>query len=150
MPNRTPHPTVAEQLAEAKVDFSEVWLPGDGPPKKQKYGAEAVHDPEDGWFASRLEHSTWVDLKRRQAAGEISDLQRQVRFPMYVNNIWICDFVADYTFLEERRLIVADAKGKLLPVYLMKYSLMWALYGIRVREYTRRGIAKPRKFRVEP
>lgn len=141
--------SIEAQLKEAGATLDDVYFVGQQPVSRNKWGAEAVRDPEDGWFASRLEHSTWVDLKRRQAAGEVSDLRRQVRFSLWVHTVWICDYIADFTFLEDGKLVVADAKGRLLDIYLMKYRLMWACYGIRVREYGKHGILSPRKFKVD-
>lgn len=149
MPPTKPVPSIAEQLAAHGFSLGDLTFAGQVPLSRNKFYAESVDDPEDGYFASRLEHSTWVDLKRRQHEGEIEALQRQVGFSIWIKGVWICDCIWDFVFIENGVQIVADAKGKVLDTYLMKARLMRACYGIVIREYTKDGIAPERKFRVE-
>ena len=44
-----------------------------------KYGNNVIQT-EDGKFDSQREYTRWCELKLLQRAGEISDLQRQVKF----------------------------------------------------------------------
>lgn len=150
--------TVKEQLAEAGVTIRDVTHFGAVPlasnqnpdrAAQNKYRNEPVDDPEDGWFQSGFEHETWRELKLREREGEISDLQRQVRFSLYVGGVFIADYLSDFVYYEDGKLVVADSKGTMTQVYVMKRALMWACHGIRIREYTKKGIASPVKFRMQ-
>jgi hypothetical protein len=145
-----PIKSIKDQLAEAGATLSDVTYIGGVPveEKKSKWHSEKV-TTEDGVFDSRLEANTWEDLKKREKRGEIADLQRQVSFPIYVGGVWICDYRSDFVFYEDGKLVVADAKGKLLPQYVLKRKLLFATQGIRIREYTVEGIAPPVKFRMQ-
>lgn len=69
-----------------------------------------------------------------EKAGVIQDLQLQVRFPITVNLMKICEYVCDFTYWEGEEYVVADVKGIKTPVYLLKKKLLYAIYGIEVRE----------------
>jgi hypothetical protein len=51
-------------------------------------------------FDSKAEARQWEVLKLRQRLGEISDLQRQVTFPLEVNGLLVCSYRADMTWRE--------------------------------------------------
>lgn len=79
--------------------------------------------------------ATMLELRAR--AGEITELQRQVRFALVVNGIHICDYVADFTWKEGAQRKVADVKSVMtrkLPAYRLKYKLMQACHGITLDE----------------
>lgn len=96
-----------------------------------KYRAQPVRD-EDGYFASKKEHKHWQVLKLRQRAGEISKLERQVRFRLEHNGIHICDYVADFVYFEGQRRVVCDVKGFITSEFKLKAKLMRALLNIEV------------------
>lgn len=105
-------------------------------PKPSKYGNKKTNG-----FDSKYESKVAAQLQARQLAGEISDLKYQVRFELvpaqFVNKRCVersCTYVADFTFIEDGALVVADAKGFRDPVYRLKKKLMRALRGIAVRE----------------
>lgn len=98
-------------------------------------------------FASKKEAEHYQQLKLRALAGEIRKLATQVPFCIMVNDIHICDYVADFVYEEkvgqkwgagkfeevwERRVV--DAKGQRLPIYRLKKKLMKAVLGIEVIE----------------
>lgn len=101
--------------------------------RQSKYRAKPVRD-EDGYFASRREHKRWQELKLLQQAGAITNLERQKRYVINVNNQKICTYVADFTYSENGRFVVEDSKGFQTPEYKLKRRLMDAVFGIEIRE----------------
>jgi len=74
-----------------------------------------------------------------ESLGLIRDLQRQVPFPLAVNGIEVCRYVADFVYLEaaDARQVVEDVKSehtRELPVYRLKKKLMRAVHGIEINE----------------
>jgi hypothetical protein len=102
-----------------------------GQRRPQKYGAVAVVTDE-GRFASQREYQHWCVSKLRQRAGEIRNLERQVRFRLEINGVHICDYIADEVYFERDRRVVVDVKGVETPEWKLKAKLMLALYGIEV------------------
>lgn len=99
--------------------------------RPHKYGAKSV--TIDGvWFASTKEGKRWCELQLMQHGGYISDLKRQVRFPIDVNGIPICHYVADATYQRNGKLVVEDCKGVETDIYRLKAKLMKAVHGITV------------------
>ena len=96
--------------------------------KRLKYGNKKTE--YDGMvFDSLLELRRWKVLKLMERAGEISNLERQVVFPLYV------------TCLES---------GKEIKVGYMKPDFMYTMKGIRVVEDTKSVItAKNSTYRLK-
>ena len=69
-----------------------------------------------------------------QKARVISELERQVTYPLAVNDILICKYVADFRYVENRVVVVEDSKGVRTPEYRLKRKLMKAIHGIDIRE----------------
>ena len=84
-------------------------------------------------FASKREARRYLDLREQQRAGRISDLRTQVEFPIAVNGVAICVYIADFVFLRDGVQVVEDAKGCRTDVYKLKRRLMEA-FGIDVVE----------------
>lgn len=100
--------------------------------RPQKFGAQPV-TTEEGHFASQREFQHWHLSKLRQRAGEISNLERQVRFRIEHNGVHICDYIADEVFFEGGKRVVVDVKGVETPVFKLKQKLMRAFLNIEVR-----------------
>jgi predicted DNA binding CopG/RHH family protein len=100
---------------------------------RSKYGNRKV--VVDGIrFDSQREADRWQELKLMQAAGEISELERQVRFPLRVKGQEICCYIADATYRKDGKLVVDESKGVRTREYIIKRKLMFALYGIEILE----------------
>jgi hypothetical protein len=86
-------------------------------------------------FASKKEARRWGELQLLQRANVIADLKRQVSFKLAVNDVPICTYIADFTYLEGsgEGLTVEDTKGVLTPEFKLKSKLMKAVHGIDVR-----------------
>ncbi len=88
-------------------------------------------------FDSRREARRWLELKLLEGAGLISDLRRQVRFDLVVNELPVCAYLADFVYHERGETVVEDVKSvatKRLPVYRLKKKLLKALTGLDIRE----------------
>lgn len=103
---------------------------------RPKYGNQKT----DG-SASKREAKALADLRLRERAGEISELKTQVEFELiprqYVDGKLAereIKYIADFTFMEDGRLVTADAKGYRTPMWVLKRKLMLFVHGIRVRE----------------
>jgi Protein of unknown function (DUF1064) len=102
-------------------------------PKPAKYRNRKTADG----FDSEKERRLWQELELRAKAGEITELQRQVKFALVVNGIHVCDYKADFTWKDGARRVVADAKSvmtRTLAAYRIKFKLMQACHGITIEE----------------
>lgn len=126
--------------------------------KRSKYGAKKI--TRDGiTFDSLREYRRFCELSRLEEAGEITELKRQVTFPLIptqreepcavykrgknkgmpklgkviekeVN--YIADFV--YTDALTGEIIVEDVKGFKTKDYVLKRKMMLYFHGIRIKE----------------
>ena len=117
---------------------------------RTKYGNHKVK--RDGMvFDSKREANRWTELKLLEKAGEISNLQRQVKFVLIPKQYSITErtkadrpkmierevsYIADFTYhdnmLDED--VVEDAKGMRTEAYKIKRKLMLRVHGIRITE----------------
>lgn len=91
---------------------------------------------EDGWFDSQRELRRWQELKLLEKAGEITELDRQVRFELIPKDgraRAIC-YIADFVYLRAGERVVEDSKGFRHKLYLLKKRLMKWRHGIEVFE----------------
>jgi hypothetical protein len=111
--------------------------------RRAKYGNRKVTTPDGLKFDSKREHGEWVKLEALARKGAICNLTRQVSYPLAVNGVTICRYVADFVWVErcdchdhaaDGRRVVADAKGYRTREYLIKKRLMRAIYGIEILE----------------
>ena len=95
-----------------------------------------VHD-------SQAEAKRWTQLKLLERAGEIKDLQRQVKYVLIPSQkegkktierecSYIADFV--YTDLRTGQTVVEDTKGFRTKDYTIKRKLMLWVHKIKVKE----------------
>ncbi len=87
-------------------------------------------------FASKKEAARWTQLCLLQKAGQISDLQRQVRIPCIVNGYKVCTYVADFQYVENGKKVVEDVKSAatITQAFRIKRNLMLALFGVKIWE----------------
>src|SRR5437660_1011127 len=85
-------------------------------------------------FASKREARRWLELRLLEGAGQISELRRQVRYDLDVNEIHVCAYLADFVYTEKGQTVVEDAKGVRTREYRLKARLMRACHGIEIRE----------------
>ena len=110
-------------------------------------------------FASAKEARRWQDLKLMEAAGEISGLDRQVKFLLIpaqrekTTGTYYrgkrrgqpkpgrviekeCSYYADFVYTDRRsgEKVVEDTKGVRTEAYKIKRKLMLYVHGIRIKE----------------
>jgi hypothetical protein len=87
-------------------------------------------------FASQKEAQRYGVLKLLERAKDIIELELQPRYPLVVNGVKVCTYVADfrYRYKTSGQLVVEDVKGMKTPAYKIKKKLLKALTGINVRE----------------
>lgn len=104
--------------------------------------ASKYNNVREGGWDSKRERKRGRELELLQRAGEIHDLQRQVRFTLipaqYVNGKCVfrsCVYVADFTYrLKDDTFIVEDCKGYKTDLYKIKKKLMYERFGYLIRE----------------
>ena len=88
-------------------------------------------------FDSLKEANRWAQLQLLQRAGDIANLQRQVRYPLIINGKRVCSLVADFAYERDGKLIVEDTKSdftRKLPVWRIKSKLFDAVHGFPIIE----------------
>jgi hypothetical protein len=93
-------------------------------------------------FDSKREARRYLELDALQMAGEIHDLQRQVRYELIpaqrIDGKVVekaCDYVADFTYYDKNnQFAVEDTKGHRTRDYIIKRKLMLHVHGIRIKE----------------
>ncbi len=83
---------------------------------------------------SQGEALRYRELKGLQQMGFIHDLSLQVVFPIAINNEHICNYIADFTYTENKKYIVEDFKGYRTNIYRLKKKLFEAAYQQKIRE----------------
>ena len=101
-----------------------------------KYRARKVKAPDGQVFASVKEYHRWGVLRLLERAGRITDLKRQVRYEVIPKQYGerACYYVADFTYYEDGKLVVEDAKGYRTDDYIIKRKLMLWVHGIKIKE----------------
>lgn len=89
---------------------------------------------DDTAFDSKLEARRYRELKLLEKAGAISQLEFHKHWDLHVNNILIGYYEADFTYLENGKTVIEDAKGMPTPLYRWKKKHIRAEYGIEIRE----------------
>lgn len=107
--------------------------------KRAKYNS--VKTTIDGIvFDSKLEAKRFSELKMLERIGEIKSLRLQVTYPLSVNGILVCKYIADFVYVKNGTEVIEDAKGVLTKEYILKKKLMLAIHGITIFEHkTNRG-----------
>lgn len=88
-------------------------------------------------FDSKKEYNRFCELKLLEKVGEISGLQRQVRFEVIPSQEGerACTYIADFVYMNKNgQKIVEDTKGVRTKEYIIKRKLMQQVHGIRIRE----------------
>lgn len=103
------------------------------PKRGNKYGAKRTLLDGIG-FDSKAEASFYADLKIREKAGEVADIERQREYDLMVNGVLVARYRADFVFFDRRARArrVIDVKGVATRDFTMKRKLMKACHGIEV------------------
>lgn len=113
--------------------------------KRSKMGNTRVILETGEKFDSKAEHVRWVELKRRERLGLITDLQTQVKFVLVPGAVIVTPegsrkkppirYVADFTYTGiDGSKVVEDVKGFKTAMYKIKQHMMKSLLGIDIVE----------------
>jgi len=101
--------------------------------KAHKYHATATI--VDGIrFPSKKQARRYSELRFLEKSKLISRLALEPRYAIVVNEQHICDYVADFKYVDITGEVIEDVKGVKTPVYRLKKKLVEAIYGITVKE----------------
>lgn len=103
-------------------------------PFKRKFG-NRVTEVDGIRFDSDLEARRWRELQILERAREISDLKRQVNFPLIVNGTKVATIRPDFCYFEKDRFVIEDAKGFETPLWQLKWALLKVLYDNGITEF---------------
>lgn len=106
----------------------------------RKYGNRKI--TKDGiTFDSVKEFKRFCELNLLERAGEITELQRQVKFLLIpsqkIDGKVVerpVNYIADFVYWENGQMVVEDTKGFKTKDYILKRKLMLHVHGIRIRE----------------
>lgn len=108
-------------------------------PLRSKYGNKKT---EVGGivFDSKKEARRWAELKLMMDAGEITNLQRQVKYELIPAIILdgkkqrAIHYVADFQYIKDGIFTIEDSKGFKTDVWKIKRRLMKHIHGLEVVE----------------
>lgn len=80
-------------------------------------------------FASQGEARRYKQLKLLEEVGSIQALVLQPKYPIDLYGEHVCDYVADFEYLEDGKIIAEDFKGIRTAVYRLKKKLFNLAYG---------------------
>lgn len=119
--------------------------------RQRRSKSGAVKTVIDGiTFDSKLEAGFYQQLRLREAAGEISELELQPRFEFVINGVKVGRYTGDFRYTENGKVIVADAKGYFSRDYPLRKKLMKAVHGIEILELRARPKPARKKKAVKP
>jgi hypothetical protein len=88
--------------------------------KSQEYNGEKYDSKGEAGYAQELD---W-----RIKAGELLSYERQVKIPLKVNGVLICNYYADFMVTDKYgALQLHEYKGMILPLFQLKWKLLQAL-----------------------
>lgn len=103
-------------------------------------GAQKINTP-DGKFDSKAEYERWCELKLLQLGGKIFNLRRQVAYPIEINGIHVCVWIADYVYTDFQtgKEVAEDLKGISTDVFKLKRKMVEAYYGFKILVTSAKG-----------
>jgi len=108
--------------------------------RRNKYNARKT--VVDGiTFDSIAESIRYGELKILEKAGEIRDLKVHPWYPLIVEGIEVCRYIADFSYWDKRtrKHVIEDVKSAptRTQVYRLKKKLFEALHSLRITEVVR-------------
>ncbi len=99
-------------------------------------------------FHSKAEALRYLELRELAAQGKIEALRLQPRYDLYVDQLKVCRYIADFEYIETgkaNRIVTEDVKGRKTPEYKLKSRLFMILYTGPNRQRMFRETKKRRK-----
>jgi hypothetical protein len=109
-----------------------------------KYGNRIVEDGGE-LFHSVGEWRRCLELRALERAGFVSELERQVEYPIAVAGVYVCSWFADFRYKQNGATVVEDFKGFRTDVYKLKKKFVEAIYKFRILETGTRKKAPEKK-----
>ena len=66
--------------------------------------------------------------------GDITGLKLQPKFPIFINDIKVFTYLADFWYEVEGKVVVEDVKGMKTPMYRLKKKCVEAYYNCEITE----------------
>ena len=92
-------------------------------------------------FDSKREARRYLDLRAMEIAGQIKNLQLQVKYTLIpsqkIDGKVVereVNYVADFVYEQNGETVVEDSKGHRTKDYILKRKMMLYFHGIRIRE----------------
>ena len=108
--------------------------------KPMKYGNRTVTLNGEK-FDSHKEARRYGELVLLERAGQISNLERQVRFELIPSQYRdgkcverAAHYIADFVYMEDGKKVVEDTKGFRTKDYILKRKIMLMVHNIRIKE----------------
>ena len=105
-----------------------------------KYGNKKV-EINGIQFDSKREARRYLDLKAMEMAGQIQNLQLQVKYQLIpsqkIDGKVVereVTYVADFVYEQDGTVVVEDSKGHRTKDYILKRKMMLFFHGIRIKE----------------
>ena len=112
--------------------FQQLIAECDAEAKRSKYGNKPIVI-DDIWFQSTAEGNYYQQLKVRMKAGEVSGYLHQVPFPVVIDGLPVCDYIADFVvYYPDGREEIIDVKGVETDVFKLKRKLLKATSGLDI------------------
>lgn len=109
--------------------------------RRSKFGNQKVALLDGFILDSKREARRWGELQLLERAGQITHLQRQIKFVLIPagrypsgKSMRETAYIADFTYWEGGARVCEDAKGFKTPEYRIKRKLMFTVHGIEVIE----------------
>jgi hypothetical protein len=115
---------------KARYSVAEVAAMMDGPRRVRNVAPRSERTFMGTVFDSKAEAAYAAELHIRALSGDIWFWWRQVKFPLVVNGVKICDFIVDFSVqrVPNGPLEYHEVKGWETPEYKLKLKLFKALY----------------------
>lgn len=102
-----------------------------------KYNATKTY-VDDIKFDSASEASRYALLLLKKEKGLIDNLVLQQKYLIHINGIYICKYIADFTYIdcETGKIVCEDVKNKHLaktPLFSLKRKLVKAVHGFDIK-----------------
>lgn len=102
-----------------------------------KFKAIPTETADGQKFKSQLEATYYTRLIMLTKAGEVTLIEREVRYELIVNGVFLAAYMMDFRVTyTDGHIEYVDCKSTATktPLYMIKKGLMLALYGIELKE----------------
>jgi len=83
-------------------------------------------------YDSKKEAGRARELDLWLKTGEITGLERQVKFPIIINGVKVFTYIADFTYYYKGQQVIEDVKGMRTQIFNLKKKCVEAQYGVKI------------------